>query len=77
MVASPEFTALHAGQSDTDFVNSLYQNGIGRTADTAGSNFWTGLLSTGQATRADVLLGISQAVETIDHNTYFGLKPGS
>ena len=37
MVAAPEFTALHGGQNNTDFVNSLYQAGIGRVADTAGS----------------------------------------
>jgi hypothetical protein len=77
MTIAPEFTALHAGQSNADYVNSLYQNGLGRAADTAGSNFWTGLLSSGQATRADVLLGISQTTEAIDHNTYFGPKPGS
>ena len=70
MFGTPEFTALHSGQSDSAFVNSLYENGLGRAPDTAGSNFWTGLLSTGAATRPEVLLGIAQSAEAIHHNSY-------
>jgi hypothetical protein len=65
----PEFQALHAGQSDSAYVSSLYENGLGRAPDPSGLQFWDGLLTGGAATRADVLAGISQSAEASAHLT--------
>ncbi len=53
--------------SNTGFVVQLYQNVLGRTSDTAGASFWTGLLA-GGTTRADVLVGFTTTAEAIQHN---------
>lgn len=51
-----------AGLSDTQFVDTLYSNALGRTADAVETDFWTGALSSG-ATRAQVLADIADSPE--------------
>jgi Domain of unknown function (DUF4214) len=70
IAASPEFQALHGGQSNAAYVNSLYEAGLGRAADASGSQFWTNLLDTGGASRANVLLGIATSPEGVAHLTH-------
>ena len=44
-LSSPEYSAKHV--TDGDFVQSLYENILGREGDPAGINFWTQLLGAG------------------------------
>ena len=59
----PEPQALHAGQNDTAFTTSLYQDGLGRTPDAGGLAFYVGALQSGSLTRAGVLLSIATSPE--------------
>jgi Domain of unknown function (DUF4214) len=43
----PEYVTLHAGQSPTALVNSLYVSLFGHSADVAGLNYWVGQLTGG------------------------------
>ena len=49
--------------SDTTYVNNLYQNVLGRDADTGGLNYWLGQLNSGAETRYEVLLGFAESTE--------------
>jgi hypothetical protein len=60
--ASPEFIQGHGNLSDQDFVNQLYENGLGRAADAAGRQYWTDTLASG-ASRGTAALGIAQSPE--------------
>jgi fructose-specific component phosphotransferase system IIB-like protein len=55
--------AQTANLSDTDYVNSLYENGLGRTSDLQGLDAYTNLLAHGgtRAEVADQILGSSEA----------------
>jgi hypothetical protein len=64
---SPEFQALHAQQTDPAYVDSLYENGLGRAADPQGLQGWVGALQTGALDRAGVLAGIAQSPESQAH----------
>jgi len=64
---SLEFQALHAQQTDPDYIESLYENGLGRSADSEGLQGWVGALQTGSLDRAGVLAGIAQSPESQAH----------
>jgi hypothetical protein len=66
IAASPEFQALHGAQSDTDYVNSVYQNALGRSAEPAGLAAWTNVLQAG-GNRGDVMAAIGQSPESQGH----------
>ena len=68
IAGSAEFQGLHATQSNTAFVGSLYQDGLGRAADPSGSAYYTGLLN-GGASRASVLQDIATSPEAVAHLT--------
>lgn len=59
---SPEFSARYGGLNDTDFVDRLYQNVLGRSADAAGETYWTAQMN-GGVSRAGVLTGFSDSPE--------------
>lgn len=59
---SPEFKATYGNATNTEFVNLLYQNVLGRAADAKGLARWTGDLDSG-VSRAEVVLGFSQSGE--------------
>ncbi|MBV9653135.1 MAG: DUF4214 domain-containing protein [Acetobacteraceae bacterium] len=60
---STEFQQKYGGSlSNTDFVNLLYQNVLGRPADQPGLAGWVNQLNTGTS-RAQVLLGITDSAE--------------
>jgi hypothetical protein len=65
LTASAEFQALHGQQTDQQYVNSLYLDGLGRPAD-AGSASWLAALQSG-ASRGDILSGIAQSPEAQQH----------
>ncbi len=59
-VSSPEFSQLHA--SNSDFVNALYSKVLGRSADSGGQQFWVNTLSNG-ASRFDVVQSFFSSTE--------------
>jgi serralysin len=65
-VNSQEFTLLHGGQSNTEFVTSLYGNVFGRAGEQEGVTFWSGFLDNGgtrgQAVQAFLDADESQAI---------------
>lgn len=60
-MASSEYTG--ATQTNAQFVNTLYQELLGRSADTSGSTFWLDKLSAG-VSRADVAVAFANAAST-------------
>jgi hypothetical protein len=70
IAASPEFLADHAGQSNSAYVTSLYQDGLGRAPEAAGLASWTGALNSGTLSRSAVLLGIATSPEAAAHLTH-------
>ena len=57
---SSEYQNAHTGQGDTQFVDNLYVNALGRHAESAGLQGWINELSHG-ASHADVALGFRSA----------------
>lgn len=64
---SPEFQSLHAQQADPAYIESLYENGLGRPADAGGLQGWLSALQGGSLDRAGVLAGIAQSPESQQH----------
>ena len=64
-IASPEFQARFGGASSSNgaFVDQLYLNVLGRAAEQGGRDFWVSSLDRGAASRAEVLVGISESPE--------------
>ena len=61
-VGSPEFQSVYGALSNTAFVELLYQNVLGRSADAGGLAGWTNALA-GGASRAQVVTGFSESAE--------------
>ncbi|WP_267355685.1 MULTISPECIES: DUF4214 domain-containing protein [unclassified Methylobacterium] len=57
---------LAGGQSDSAFVESLYENALGRQADAGGLQAWTDALAHGTS-RTDVAVGIAESTEAQQH----------
>jgi hypothetical protein len=64
-VGSTEFQTVYGALNNTDFVTLLYANVLHRAPDTSGLNNWVNLLTTGQDTRAQVVVGFSESLEHI------------
>jgi hypothetical protein len=62
--ASAEFEGRYGSLSNTAFVQLVYDNVLGRTADAGGLAYWTGLLASG-ADRGSVMIGFSESPEFI------------
>ena len=63
-VASAEFQAIYGTLSNENFVRLLYQNVLGRPADTAGLDGWQAALDSGRS-RAEIVIGFSQSQEFV------------
>jgi hypothetical protein len=63
ITSSTEATA----HTDSQFLDTLYQNALGRTADDAGKSDWATALANG-ATHADVAIAIVGSAEAVAHN---------
>ena len=61
--ASAEFTSRYGSTTNTQFVDLLYQNVLGRAPDAVGQADWTNALSSGALTGANVLLSFSDSAE--------------
>jgi predicted Zn-dependent protease len=64
---SLEFQSLHSQQADPAYIESLYENGLGRPADAGGLQGWLSALQGGTLDRAGVLAGIAQSPESQQH----------
>ena len=63
-VTSPEFLAKYGSLSNTQFVQQLYLNILGRTGDAAGVTYWISVLNSG-VTRGVVLTAFANSDELI------------
>ena len=61
-LASAEFAGRYGNPSNQDYVELLYQNVLGRSADAAGAAFWTAALAAGTS-RAQALVSFSESAE--------------
>ncbi|MFC0168161.1 FG-GAP-like repeat-containing protein [Pseudoduganella danionis] len=63
-VGSAEFRSIYGPQpTNLEIVLKFYQNVLHREGETAGINFWTGLLDNHTITVADALVGFSESAE--------------
>jgi alpha-tubulin suppressor-like RCC1 family protein len=60
--SAPEFVAQYGTLDNAGYVNRLYQNILGRPADSAGLTFWVGQLNSG-VTRGAMLTNFSESAE--------------
>ncbi|MCZ8259860.1 MAG: DUF4214 domain-containing protein, partial [Beijerinckiaceae bacterium] len=61
-IASQEFSNIYGNLSNAAFVSTLYNNVLGRAADSQGLNDWVNLLNGGMS-RASVVVGFSESLE--------------
>lgn len=61
---SPEFIGRYGNLSNTQFVDRLYQNVLGRTPDAGGRAYWINQL-TGGVTRGQVMVAFSESPEFV------------
>ena len=62
-IDSAEFKARYGTLADQDFVTQAYRNVLNRSPDTAGLDYWTGLLTKGALSRAQVLGSFADSPE--------------
>ena len=62
---SPEFVNTYGSLTDRQFVDLVYRNVLGRAPETAGWNYWTGVLTSGHRNRGQVMIGFSQSPENV------------
>lgn len=61
---SPEFEALYGETvTDTEFIDTIYRNVLGRPPEAAGRMFWASEIETGARTRAQVMEFFAQSAE--------------
>jgi hypothetical protein len=65
LVSSAEAQQLHGALSNVQYVDKLYNLALDRTADTAGRDYWSGMLDNGRLDRADVLLNFVNSSEKL------------
>lgn len=68
-VASPEFTATYGALDSGGFVDLLYDNVLGRAADSAGRSGWIARMDEGGMSRAQVVIGFSESPEFVRATT--------
>lgn len=64
-VNSAEFASVYgSAPSNSQFVDKLYQNVLGRSGEAGGVSYWVGRLDSG-ASKAEVLAGFSESAENV------------
>lgn len=61
--SSSEFTSTYGAMADTDFVETVYQNVLGREADADGKAYWVEQLKARDITRGGLMLQFSESSE--------------
>lgn len=64
-INSAEFNTKYANVSNESFINSLYENMAGRSADAAGVSYWMDRLAQGE-TRQDVAWAFAESAEATE-----------
>lgn len=62
-IVSPEFVARYGPLDNPSFVELIYRNAMGRTADAAGRAYWNSLLDSPGFDRDDLVLAFSDSPE--------------
>lgn len=62
-VVSPEFNALYGDANNTEFIDLMYANVIGRPAEQSGFDYWLNRLESGELSRRRMLLLFSDGLE--------------
>lgn len=76
LMESNEFQGLYANKvSHADFVAALYENVQNRVGEAKGLDYWVDVLSTGKASRTEVLVAFSESTENVV-NTMAQIKDG-
>ncbi len=70
--SSSEFQSKYGSLSNGDYVNALYNNVLGRSADSSGYAYWTNALGNGM-TRAQLLVAFNDSAE-FEQNTNAALS---
>jgi hypothetical protein len=63
MVTAPEFDTLYGDTTDTEFVDLVYVNVLGRHPAPNELGYWVDELATGRRTRGQVMVGFSESPE--------------
>lgn len=63
---SNEFRATYGELDNEAFVSAIYENVLGRSAESAGYSYWLGELESGRMDRGQVLLGFSESEENVE-----------
>ncbi len=63
---SDEFVTTYGTLTNAEFIDRIYQNVLDRAGDAGGVTFWLGELDSGNRTRGEVVLGISDSAEFRD-----------
>ncbi len=73
-LAFPELTGFTPQLTNTDFVNLIYRNVLGRTdgADAEGLAYWTGKLADGSATKGSLVTDILNSAHSFKGDATFG-----
>jgi hypothetical protein len=67
--ASPEYTAMFAGMTNTQIVAQVYENMFNRAPDPAGLIYWSNLLTAGTLTLGSIALAIAGGATGTDSTT--------
>ena len=67
---SAEFQAKYGTLNNDDFLTQIYNNVLGRVADTGGYNAWLNAMNTGGYTKEMVLVGFAESTENITNTNY-------
>jgi len=67
-------TPYSTTSSDSDFLNNVYLNETGRTADTAGQQYWSDQMAAGMS-RDDVIAGFNASAEGKGYDAYQASQP--
>jgi len=67
-------TPYSTTSSDSDFLNNVYLNETGRTADTAGQQYWSDQMAAGMS-RDDVIAGFNASAEGTGYDAYQASQP--
>ena len=62
-VESQEFSDTYGELTNLEFVGELYNNVLGRSGDSGGTQFWVNQLDTNTLSRAEILVGFSESSE--------------
>ena len=61
--SSPEFSFRYGSLTNSQFVDRVYRNVLGRAPDAGGLSHWTGRLDSGAMTRGQLMLAFSESAE--------------